>query len=218
MKLADEPAGHVDDWGRDAGLFRTITSLSEVRWDVETGGADRLPKSKGALIVVNARQSALTAVYCAFAISRAVDRPARFVGRPSNGPLGAFAQRLGGLINHPDEIAGALRSGELVVCSATSTTHPREVGTVDHHLIGAALLAHTEVFPAATTSSPLSRRARLEIGVATRLPRRRRGPLAEIELADAVASDIERLLLEMGDVGTGTLLDWLPLNGFGGSW
>lgn len=216
-RLTDEPAGHVDDWGRDAGMFRTVTMLSEVRWSVSTGGDQHLPARKGALIVVNARRFALAAVYSAFAISRAVDRPVRFVGRPDSGAVGALAQRLGGLLDHPDEVAGALRAGELVVCAAAATTRPRDVGTIDHALIGAAIRANVDVFPAATTSSPFSRQARIEIGRATRQRQRRRGPLAEVELADHISADLTLLLAEMGDINTGTPLDWLPLSGLGGN-
>lgn len=216
-RLTDEPAGHVDNWGRDAGLFRTVTMLSEIRWSVSTGGDQFLPARKGALIVVNARRFALAAIYSAFAISRAIDRPVRFVGRPDGGAVGAVAQRLGGLLDHPDEVAGALRAGEVVVCSASATTRPRDVGTIDHALIGAAIRSNVDVFPAATTSSPFGRRARIEIGRATRQRQRRRGPLAEVELADHIGDDITLLLSEMGDINTGTPLDWLPLSGLGGN-
>ena len=216
-RLTDEPAGHVDDWGRDAGLFRTVTLLSEIRWAVSTGGDQHLPARKGALIVVNARRFALSAVYSAFALSRAVDRPVRFVGRADDGALGALGQRLGGLLQHPDEVGGALRAGELVVCSTSTTTRPREVGIVDHALVGAALHANVAVHPAATTSSPFGRHARIEVGTATRPRRRRRGSLAEVELADDVGRDIKLLLSEMGDINTGTPLDWLPLSGLGGN-
>lgn len=216
-RLTDEPAGHVDDWGRDAGLFRTVTLLSEIRWSVSTGGDQHLPARKGALIVVNARRFALSAVYSAFALSRAVDRPVRFVGRADDGALGALGQRLGGLLQHPDEVGGALRAGELVVCSTSTTSRPREVGVVDHAIVGAALHANVTVHPAATTSSPFGRRARIEVGTATRPRRRRRGSLAEVELADDVGRDIKLLLNEMGDINTGTPLDWLPLSGLGGN-
>ncbi len=216
-RLTDEPAGHVDDWGRDAGMFRVTTLLSEVRWAVSTGGDQHLPGRAGALIVVNSRRLALTAVYSAFALSRAVDRPVRFVGRSDDGAIGAMGQRLGGLLDHPDEVAGALRAGELVVCSAAATRRPREAGVVDHALVGAALAAGVKVFPAATTSSPFGRRARIEIGPATPQRRGRRGPLAEVELADDIRRDIELLLSQMGDINTGTPLDWLPLSGLGGN-
>lgn len=216
-RITEHSEGRVDDWGRDAGLFHTMTRLSEVRWAVSTGGDQHLPARKGALIVVNARRFSLAHVFAAFAISRAVDRPVRFVGRPDDTPFGALAQRLGGLIDHPDEVAGALRAGELVLASAEPTGRPRDVGSIDHTLVGAALRTGVRVFPAATTSSPFSRRARVEIGTPTRLKRRRRGPLAELELADDIRAEIALLLDEMGDINTGTPLDWLPLSGMGGN-
>lgn len=216
-RLADEQTGTVDDWGRDPGLVRAVVGLAGLRWNVSTGGDQHLPRRKGALVVVNARSRALAPIFAAFAISKAVDRPVRFVGRPDIAPVGPFSRRIGGLIDHPDEVAGALAAGELVVMGAEHNQRLRKVGRVDHALVGAALAAGVQVFPGATSSSPISRDARVEIGSASRSPRRRRGPLAELELADRVARDIELLLAEMGEIRTGTPLDWLPLSGLGGA-
>ena len=110
-RLTDEQAGVVDDWGRDPALVRTMIRAARLRWDVTVGGDQRLPRRKGALIVVNARQLALAPIFSAFALSEAVDRPVRFVGRPDTAPVGAFVRRIGGLLDHPDEVAGALAGG-----------------------------------------------------------------------------------------------------------
>jgi hypothetical protein len=126
-------------------------------------------------------------------------------------------QRLGGLLARADEIAGALRGGQLVVMGADQTRRPREVGHVDHRLVGAAVAAGTKVFPAATASVPFLRSARVEIGPEVRPDRRRRGPLTELELADTLESAIQKLLDELGGAVTGTPFDWLPLSGIGGS-
>ncbi|NND75301.1 MAG: hypothetical protein HKN44_09875 [Ilumatobacter sp.] len=216
-RFTEDPRGHVDDWGRDAGMFRVWSALSELRWDVSTGGEHHLPRNKGALIVVNGNSFTPTRVFSAFAISRTIDRPVRFVGRPDGTALGAFAQSLGGLLDDPEEVAGALRAGELVVCSAKPTSRPRDVGVVDHSLVGVAITTKTPVLPAATTSSPFSRHARVEIGPPTKQRHRRRGPLAELELADDVRAEIHLLLDELGDIATGTPLDWFPLGGMGGA-
>lgn len=216
-RLTDEQGGIVDDWGRDPALVRRLIGLSRLRWDVTVGGDQRLPKRKGALIVVNARPYSLAPVFAAFAISEAVDRPVRFVGRPDTAPIGPVMRRIGALLEHPDEVAGALAAGELVVVGAHHDVRLREVGLVDHALVGAALLAGVSVFPGATSSNPIGRDARVEIGSASRSPRKRRGPLAELELADRVRDDIHRLLEELGDVRTGTPLDWLPITGLGGA-
>ncbi len=216
-RLTDEQAGVIDDWGRDPGLVRTMIRASRLRWDVTVGGDQRLPRRKGALIVVNARALALAPIYSALALSEVVDRPVRFVGRPDTAPIGAFLRRIGGLLDHPDEVAGALAAGELVIMSAAHNERLRKVGRVDHSLVGGALAAGVQVFPAATSSNPIGRAARMEIGAASRSPRRRRGPLNELELADQVGRDIEHLLAEMGDIRTGTPIDWLPLSGLGGA-
>jgi len=217
VRLTDEQAGVVDDWGRDPGLVRTIIRASRLRWDVTVGGDQRLPRRKGALIVVNARTRALAPIFSALALSEVVDRPVRFVGRPDTAPIGPFLRRIGGLLDHPDELAGALAGGQLVIMGAAHDERTRRVGRVDHALVGAALAAGVQVFPAATSSSPIGREARLEIGAASRSPRKRRGPLAELELADQVGVDIGLLLAEMGEIRTGTPLDWLPLSGIGGA-
>lgn len=216
-RLTDEQTGMVDDWGRDPGLVRTMINASRLRWDVTVGGDQRLPRRKGALIVVSARARALAPIFSALALSEVVDRPVRFVGRPDIAPIGPSLRRIGGLLDHPDEVAGALAAGELVIMGAEHQERLRKVGRVDHALVGAALAAGVQVFPAATSSNPIGRAARLEIGAPSRSPRRRRGPLSELELADQVGRDIEALLAEMGEIRTGTPLDWLPLSGLGGA-
>ncbi|WP_420452456.1 hypothetical protein [Ilumatobacter sp.] len=213
-RLRDAPRT-TDDWGRDPELVRNAMLLAQLRWDVETGGAEHLPRRAGALIVVNSSRLAATALFTAFAISEAVDRPVRFVGRRTTPLLSAFDQRVGGLLAHPDELAGALRADELVVLTAEPQIGTRRAGAIDHVLVGAALATRSRVHPAAASSRPLARRARVEIGTATRPPRVRRGPLSELELADRLRDDIGDLLAEMGDIGTGTPLDWLPLSGMG---
>ena len=218
MRVSDEPAGAVDDWGRDPGLVRSMMHVARLRWDVSVGGDQRLARRKGGLVVVNTRRFALTPVFTAFAISEAVDRPVRFVGRPDTDPVGAFARRIGGLLDHPDEVGGALAAGQLVVMGAEPGEHGSDlVGLVDHAIVGAALAAGVSVYPAATSSSPLMRAARVEIGSASRSPRKRRGPLTELELADRVRLDIALLLDELGELHTGTPLDWLPISGLGGA-
>ena len=191
--------------------------LARVRWDVSVGGDQHLPKRSGALIVVNARRFALAPIFAAFSLSEAVDRQVRFVGRPDTAPVGAFSRRLGGLLELPDEVEGALTAGELVVMGADHEDRVGLVGRVDHALVGAAVIAGVPVHPGATSSTPFGRGARLEIGRASRSPRTRRGPLTELELADQVRTDIGFLLAEFGAVRTGTPLDRLPLSGFGGA-
>ena len=216
-QLAPGAGGSVDDWGRDPTLVSWMMRAGRLRWSTLVHGHQRLPTPGGALVVVNARRYALTAPFAALALTEATGRPVRFVGRPDVAPVGAFARRLGGLLDRPDEVAGALRAGELVLMGSRPQLHPRRVGRIDHRLVGAAVETKTAVFPAAIASSPWARGLRVEIGAALRPSRRRRGPLTELELADQLERRIGELLVGLGGAQTGTVLDWLPFSGMGSS-
>lgn len=191
----------VDDWGRDPDFVGRVRLVSLLRWSVTVGGEHYVPTRGPALIVVNARRFALAPIYAALALGDAVRRPVRFVGRPDIAPAGALMQRLGGLLANLDELTGVLRSGEVVVLGASSKLGDRAVGEIDHHLVGAAVATGAPVLPAATMSAPLRRGARVEIGPRIRPARRRRGPLAELELADQARAAIADLLDGLGDPG-----------------
>lgn len=209
-------ANQVDDWGRDNAFVNRVWSASQIRWSTAVGGAEHLPEGAGALIVINARRFALAPVFASLAIGAEVDRRVRFVGRPDIAPFGPMMQRLGALLPLEAEIEGALRAGELVVLGADHQRTNQHAGLIDHRLVGAAVAAGVAVVPAATTSVPLRRNARVEIGPPVRLRKRRRGPLEELETADLLQVRIDALLDEMGGTLTGTPLDWLPTGGIGG--
>lgn len=209
-------ANEVDDWGRDNAFVNRVWSASQLRWSTSVGGTDHLPKRVGALVVVNARRFALAPLFASLAIGAEADRPVRFVGRPDVAPIGPMMQRLGALLPVAAEIEGALRAGQVVVLGADHETTNQHTGRIDHTLVGAAVAAKVAILPAATASGPLRRSARVEIGPAVRLRKRRRGPLEELETADLLQVRIDALLDEMGPSMTGTALDWIPKIGLGG--
>ena len=200
----------VDSWGRDGGLIRMVGPLASMRWDVSVGGAHHIPTHGGALLVATARARSLSSLFAAWALAREIGRPVRFVGRPDIAPIGPLMRRLGGLLTDPDEVSGAIRSGEVVLMTTSATNHPRLAGTVDHHLLAGAVLAKLPVIPVATMSTPIGRAARVEVGAPVAPPRRRRGPLAEVELAADVQRRLQKMLDELGGLRTGFgPIDWL---------
>ncbi|MFM2078430.1 MAG: hypothetical protein RJA49_2320 [Actinomycetota bacterium] len=208
--LRNWPVHSVDDFGRDPHLVRALSPFAHLRWDVGVGGTQHLPAKGGALLVCNTRRWALSNIYAAWALGDAIGRPVRFVGRPDFAPVGPFMRRIGGLLARPDEVLGALRNHELVLVSCAMSSHARHAGEVDHALVGAAVLAGTPVFPVATMSSALGRAARAEVGPQVRPRRRRKGPLAEVELAEQVQHHVQRLLDSLGGMQTGVApIDWL---------
>ena len=204
------PAFSVDDFGRDPHFISAMAPLFRLRWDVSVGGLHHLPARTGALLVCNVRRWSLGNVYSALALSEALNRPVRFVGRPDIAPVSSVMRRLGGLLAQPADVLGALRHHELVLVSASPTAHPRHAGTVPHELVGPAVVAGVPVFPVATMSSTVGRSARAEVGPRVRLRHKRRGPLAEVELAEQVQQHLQRMLDVFGGVQTGVApIDWL---------
>lgn len=204
------PVHSVDDFGRDPHLIDALGPVARLRWDVGVGGLEHLPARSGALLVCNSRRWALSSIYASWALSEAAGRPVRFVGRPDTVPLGPFMRRIGGLLARPDEVLGALRNHELVLVSCAPSSHARHAGDVDHALVGAAVVAGVAVFPVATMSSSLGRTARVEVGPQVRPRRKRRGPLAEVELAEQVQHHVQRMLDGFGGMQTGVApIDWL---------
>ena len=204
------PVHSVDDYGRDPHLISALAPLAKLRWDVTVGGEQHLPVRTGALLVCNTRRFSLSTVYAALALSEATGRPVRFVGRPDIAPVGPFMRRIGGLLARPADVLGALQHHELVLISAEGTNHPRNAGKVPHELVGPAVLAGVPVFPVATMSSTVGRAARVEVGPQVRPRRKRRGPLAEVELADQVQHHLQRMLDGFGGMQTGVApIDWL---------
>lgn len=199
--VTDWSRNEVDDWGRDPDFAARLSLLAALRWRTTLGGERYLAdvvaaRRAGVLAVVNSRRFALTPLLTAFALSRAADRPVRFVGRPDTAPFGPLLQRLGGLLSNVDELTNALAEGEVVVIGTEPTLSPRRVGALDHRLVGAAVAAQARVLPVAAASSALQQVARVEIGREVVADRRRRGPLTELELADDVVRAIGRLLDE----------------------
>jgi 1-acyl-sn-glycerol-3-phosphate acyltransferase len=204
------PDNSVDEWGRDDHLVKLLWPIARLRWNVSIGGLHHLPARAGALMVTNERRWSYSPLYVAWALSQATGRPVRFVGRPDHAPFGAALRRVGALLDNPAEVHGALRHGELVVMAASATTHPRFAGNVDHELVGAAITAGVHVIPVASMSSPFNRTARAEVGPPIRMRKKRRGPLADIEVAEAAQRHLQRILDELGGVQTGmAAIDWL---------
>ena len=196
----------VDEWGRDQATIDTLMPIARLRWNVDLSGLDHLPATGGALLVINDRQWSWNPVMAAAQISQRSARVVRFAGRSDRAPGGALLRRLGGILARPDEVATALAEGELVMIAAAIERRARQCGAVDHRLVAPAIVAGLAVLPVAAVSSSVARRARVQVGPALRRPAARRGPLAEVEVADAARGAVQRLLDQMGAVSAVDLL------------
>jgi len=196
----------VDEWGRDQATVNVLAPIARLRWNVDLAGVGNLPAAGGALLVINDRQWSWNPLMAAMAISHHSERTVRFAGRSDRAPGGALLRRLGGILARADEVDTALGEGEIVMIAAASERSPRNVGTVDHRLVAPAVLRSLPVIPVAAVSSPFGRRSRVKVGTPIAHRGQRRGPLSEVELADAAQTHIQQMLEQMGSTGG---FDWL---------
>jgi len=180
--------GEVDRWGYDAGMAAVLDAVAPWRWPVTVGGVEAVPPSGPAVVVLGRGLDPLAPLVAASALRRATGRPARFLGLPDVGPVGPLLRRLGGAVDRPEELAGLLRAGHLVVVPLTRTLRSRP-GPLDEDALTPALDEGAVVLPAALAGSELRRSWRLLVGPA--VAARAEGPAA---LADAVRSRVAALL------------------------
>jgi hypothetical protein len=186
----------VDEWGLDEDWVAMASAVAGLRWSVTVGGAEHVPARGGALLVVNHRPLAGSLAVAVVGLSRATGRIIRVTGIADLAPLGVVLRRLGGVVAHPQEVAGLLRAGQLpAVPSRREWRLDGRVGAVPTDLVDAAAELGAPVLPVAVLASPWSRRARVEVGSPVRI-RRRRGPLAAAELAAAARHAVQRLVDE----------------------
>lgn len=184
----------VDDWGRDRRIIDLIGPVQRLRWNAIIGGTEHIPVQSGALLLCNNRKWSWAPLAAALSLSAELGRPVRFAGRPDVAPVGPALRRLGGILARPDEVRGALAHGELVLVSATHTAEQRDAGAFDHRLIQPAVLERVAILPTAILIDRWRRGTRVHVGPAVRRRRLRRGPLAEVELAELAARRVQQML------------------------
>jgi hypothetical protein len=177
----------VDGWGYDARLAGALDPLTGWRWPVRVHGSEALPASGPTVVVLARGLDPVAPVAVASALRRATGRPARFLGVPDVLPVGALLRRLGGAVDRPEELAGLLRAGHLVVLPLGRALRPGAAPLDEDGLLPAEEAGAT-VVPAVLRGAGWRRTWVLEL--APPVVRRAAGPAA---LADGVRDGIASL-------------------------
>lgn len=184
----------VDEWGLDPDAVWMADPLFALRWDIRVEGAEQLPAVGGAVLVFSRRLGVSEPWVVARGIRQATGRYVRTVGVPDIAPVGSVVRRFGGVLDRTDEIAGLLRAGQLVGLPMKREVRNRErVGRLEVERIQAALDTGVPVVPVALAGRELGRVWRVVVGSPV-APRRRGGPLAAAELAEATRTSVQELL------------------------
>lgn len=177
----------TDPWGYDEGLAGAVGRLTAWRWPVRVEGIDLLPASGPTVVVLARGLDPAAPLAVATALRGATGRPARFPGVPDLPPLGPLLRRLGGAVARPEELAGLLRAGHLVVLPLGRALRPGAAPLDEDDLLPAEE-AGASVVPAALRGAGWRRAWVLEL--APPVVRRAVGPAA---LADGVRQGIASL-------------------------
>lgn len=184
----------VDEWGLDPDVVWLADPVFALRWDIRVTGAEQLPTVGGAVLVFNRRLGVSEPWVLARGIRQTTGRYVRTVGVPDVAPVGPVVRRFGGVLDRTDEIAGLLRAGQLVGLPMRREVRNRErAGRLEVERIQAALDTGVPVVPVALAGRELGRVWRVVVGSPVE-PRRRGGPLAAAELAEATRQSVQELL------------------------
>ena len=191
----------IDEWGLDPELVALSEPLIGLRWDIRVDGAEKLPSTGGAVLVHNRRFGLSESWVLARGIRQGSGRFVRTVGVTDIAPIGPLLRRFGGVVDRPDEIAGLLRAGQLVgLAAGRNVKGSGRVGDLVVDRIEAARVTGSPVVPVALVGHELGRRWRVIVGDPV-TPKRRGGPLAGAELAEATRAAIQALLDDAAPAG-----------------
>jgi hypothetical protein len=177
----------VDRWGFDPRFVTFLDPLMTWRWPVRVRGAASIPPSGPAVVVLARGLDPAAPLAVAAALRRATGRPARFLGVPDVAAVGPLLRRVGGAVARPEELAGLLRAGHLVVLPLGRAFRPGAVPLDEEDLVPAVDAGDT-VVPAALGGAGWRRAWALDL--APPVVRRTAGPAA---LAQGVREGIASL-------------------------
>lgn len=185
----------IDPWGLDDDLVALGARVGALRWHIDLRGIEHLPTDGPALLICNRRLGWAEPAVLATAVARASDRNVRPVGCPDIDPLGGLLRRFGALPARPDDLASALRAGELVAVPTRRELVRFRAGYLPIHLLSPAVAQVVPVIPVAITGWEAGRRWNVRIGPAVPTPASP-GPRSVGRVAVDVATDLNVMLEE----------------------
>ncbi len=185
----------VDEWGLDPEVADALRTVSTVALRITVAGPGRLPVDGPCVVVVNRRFGLVEPFVALRAVHDAVGRRARFLGT-APGVLDTLWRRVGGAVDRPEELAGLLRAGELVLVPLTPVHRSRRrAGVVGPDRLGPALDLGVPVIPLALVGNELTGGWTACVGEPVPRPPGQ-SPLSQFDLAASAVAGVQALLDE----------------------
>ena len=154
----------LDAWGLDEDVTRLAGRLSALRWTTTVLGLESIPKEGPALLVANRRLGWSEPSVVASALLRETGRIVRPVGGITVEPIGGILRRFGALPARPEEVAAALRAGNVVVVPTRREPVRNRPGHLPLDLVATAVTEGVPLIPVAVVGWELGRRWTVRIG------------------------------------------------------
>lgn len=185
----------VDPWGLDPEVADLVRRASTLRLRVTLAGPGTLPREGPCVVVVNRRFGLAEPFVALRAVHDAVGRRARFLGT-APGPLDTLWRRVGGAVDRPEELAGLLRAGELVLVPLAPEHRSRHrAGALSPDCLGPALDLGVPVIPLALAGNEVTARWTAWVGEPVPRPPGS-SPLSKFDLAASARAGVQSLLDE----------------------
>jgi hypothetical protein len=187
----------LDAWGLDVDATHLAGRLAALRWSVTVSGIERVPAGGPALLVANRRLGWSEPAVVASAVTRETGRIVRPVGGVDLDPVGGLLRRLGALPARPEEVAAALRAGNLVLVPTRREPLRNRSGHLPIELLAPAVAARIPIVPVAVAGWELGRRWSVTVGdpiVPTRPSKARAGTRADARSVGRAAVEVSASL------------------------
>jgi len=187
--------GIIDPWGLDPEVADLVRRASTLSLRVNVAGSGALPANGPCVVVVNRRFGLVEPFVALRAVHEATGRRARFLGT-APGPLDTLWRRVGGAVDRPEELAGLLRAGELVLVPlGPEHRSRRRAGPLSPERLAPALDLHTPVVPLALVGNEVTGRWTAWVGEQVVRPAGS-SPLSQFDLAASARAGVQFLLDE----------------------
>ena len=186
----------VDAWGLDPEVADVVRRVSTLCVRLTLSGPGALPAEGPAVVVVNRRFGLVEPFVALRAVHEAAGRRARFLGIPELGPLETLWRRSGAAVDRPEELAGLLRAGELVLSFlAPERRSRRRAGNLSPDRLGPALHLGVPVIPMALVGNEVTGAWTAWVGEEVPRPTGS-SPLSQFDLAASARAGVQSLLDE----------------------
>lgn len=184
----------IDEWGCHPGMADLVRTVVGVRLRIDVDGPDRLPHEGACVVVANQRFGVAEPFVALKAIHQATGRRARFLGLPEVPVLETVWRRSGAATDRPEELAGLLRAGQIVVVFLGNERRSRHrAGALGPERLKPALDLDVPVVPLALAGNELTGSWRALVGDAVPRPPGH-SPLSLFDLAAGAQAAVQALL------------------------